>query len=188
MQLLFDSNGKNLLVTPHYYHKSVFLQLSFHTALKSVYTDCLTNEDSEGEIAAIKSLIYQELQRITWTFQGKFVQICWNFRGIYQVSQQVMAGTLICDKPEIKTKTYTRNQRQNELRHFALNSAFLLTHPLHAVLCRCSSYLQKTTNTPTLNQGWGVHGRGVDSFILWRYHIWVQSLNYFVADCGSFLI
>ena len=105
MQLLFDSNGKNLLITPHYYHKSVFLQLSFHTALKSVYTDSLTNEDSEGEIAAVKSLIYQELQGITWTFQGKFVQICWNFQGIYQVSQQVMAGTLICDKPEIKTKT-----------------------------------------------------------------------------------
>ena len=125
MQLLFDSNGKNLLVTPHHYHKSVFLQLSFHTALKSVYTDSLTNEDSEGEIAAVKSLIYQELQGITWTFQGKFVQICWNFQGIYQVSLLVMAGTLICDKPEIKTKTYTRNQRQNESRHFALNWTFL---------------------------------------------------------------
>ena len=158
MQFLFDSNGKNLLVTPHYHHKSVFLQLSFHTALKSVYTDSLTNEDSEGEIAAVKSLIYQELQGITWTFQGKFVQICWNFQGIYQVSQQVMAGTLICDKPEIKTKTYTHNQWQNELRHFALNWAFLLTHPLHAVLCRCSSYLQKTTNTATLNGGGGYMG------------------------------
>ena len=136
----------------------MFLQLSFHTALKSVYTDSLTNEDSEGEIAAVKSLIYQELQGITWTFQGKFVQICWNFQGIYQVSQQVMAGTLICDKPEIKTKTYTHNQWQNELRHFALNWAFLLTHPLHAVLCRCSSYLQKTTNTATLNGGGGYMG------------------------------
>ena len=153
MQLLFDSNGKNLLVTPHHYHKSVFLQLSFHTALKSVYTDSLTNEDSEGEIDAVKSLIYQELQGITWTFQGKFVQICWNFQGIYQVSEQVMAGTLICDKPEIKTKTCNCNQWQNELRHFALNWAFLLTHPLHAVLCQCSSYLQKMTNTPTLTGG-----------------------------------
>ena len=151
MQLLFDSNGKNLLVTPHYHHKSVFLQLSFHTALKSVYTDSLTNEDFVGEIAAVKSLIYQELQGITWTFQGKFVQICWNFQGIYQVSLLVMAGTLICDKPIIKAKTYTCNQQQNELRHFALNWAFLLTHPLHAVLCQCSSYLQKMTNTPTLN-------------------------------------
>ena len=28
-----------------------------------------------------------------------------------------------------------------------------LPHPLHAMLCRCSSYLQKTTNTPTLNGG-----------------------------------
>ena len=190
MQLLFDSNGKNLLVTPHHYHKSVFLQLSFHTALKSVYTDSLTNEDFEGEIAAVKSLIYQELQGITWTFQGKFVQICWNFQGIYQVSEQVMAGTLICDKPEIKTKTCNCNQWQNELRHFALNWAFLLTHPLHAVLCRCSSYLQKTTNTPTLNGmgGGGVHRRGVDSFVLWSYPIWVQCLNYFVSDCGSFFI
>ena len=32
------------------------------------------------------------------------------------------------------------------------NIAFL-PHPLRATLCPCSSYLQKTTNTPTLNGG-----------------------------------
>ena len=32
------------------------------------------------------------------------------------------------------------------------NIAFL-PHPLRAMLCPCSSYLQKTTNTPTLNGG-----------------------------------
>ena len=47
------------------------------------------------------------------------------------------------------------NRRQNELRHFALNWAFLhfTEFKIHALLCRCSSYLQKTTNTPTLNGG-----------------------------------
>ena len=47
------------------------------------------------------------------------------------------------------------NGRQNELRHFALNWAFLhfTEFKIHALLCRCSSYLQKTTNTPTLNGG-----------------------------------
>ena len=185
MQLLFDSNGKNLLVTPHYHHKSVFLQLSFHTALKSVYTDSLTNEDSEGEIAAVTSLIYQELQGITWTFQGKFVQICWNFQGIYQVSEQVMAGTLICDKPEIKTKTYTRNQRQNELRHFALNWTFLrftdfkrrkysFFSPIPSMQC-CADVPATYKRHPNFEwEGRGGHGRGVDSFVLLSYPIWVQ--------------
>ena len=47
------------------------------------------------------------------------------------------------------------NGRQNELRHFALNWAFLhfTEFKIHALLCRCSSYLQKRTNTPTLNGG-----------------------------------
>ena len=34
------------------------------------------------------------------------------------------------------------------------NKAFL-PHPLHAIMCHCSSYLQKTTNTQTLNGGEG---------------------------------
>ena len=189
MQLLFDSNGKNLLVTPHHYHKSVFLQLSFHTVLKSVYTDSLTNEDSEGEIAAVKSLIYQELQGITWTFQGKFVQICWNFQGIYQVSEQVMAGTLICDKPEIKTKTCNCDQWQNELRHFCPKLGFF-THP--SPPCSVVPMFQLPTENdkhPNFEwEGGGGHARGVDSFVLCSYPIWVQCLNYFVADCGSFFI
>ena len=47
------------------------------------------------------------------------------------------------------------NRRQNELRHFALNWAFLhfTEFKIHVLLCRCSSYLQKTTNIPTLNGG-----------------------------------
>ena len=66
------------------------------------------------------------------------------------------------------TNLKTYNRRQNELRHFTLNWAFcmlywlqkeeiqlLLPYPLHAMLCRCLNYLQKTTNTPTLNGGAG---------------------------------
>ena len=52
----------------------------------------------------------------------------------------------------------------NQLRHFALKGRSLtlcqrkkkkiklsLPYPLHAMLCRCSSYLQKTTNTQLCN-------------------------------------
>ena len=37
--------------------------------------------------------------------------------------------------------------------HQKEETQLFLPHPLHAMLCRCSSYLQKTTNTPTLNGG-----------------------------------
>ena len=56
-----------------------------------------------------------------------------------------------------------------------------LPHPLHAMLCCCSSYVQKTTNTPTLNC---VGGKGVHSFVFWSYPIWVQCLNNFITDWG----
>ena len=59
------------------------------------------------------------------------------------------------------TNLKTYNRRQNELRHFTLNWAFcmlywlqkeeiqlFLPHPLHAMLCQCLSYLQKTTKHP----------------------------------------
>ena len=61
--------------------------------------------------------------------------------------------------------SFSYNRRPNELRHLAQNWAFLhfinfkrrkysfLPHPLLAMLCPCSSCLQKTTNTPTLNGG-----------------------------------
>ena len=53
------------------------------------------------------------------------------------------------------------------MRHFALMGLsdvllismgkirLFLPHPLHAMFCRCSSYIQKTTNTPTVNEGEG---------------------------------
>ena len=70
------------------------------------------------------------------------------------------------------TNLKTYNWRQDELRHFTLNWAIcmlywlqkeeiqlLLPYPLHAMLCRCLNYLQKTTNTQTLNGG-AVEGSG----------------------------
>ena len=43
--------------------------------------------------------------------------------------------------------------------HTLLERGFLMSyqlpHPLYAILCWCSRYLQKTTNTPTLNGGEG---------------------------------
>ena len=35
------------------------------------------------------------------------------------------------------------------------------------------------------NFKWRGQGRGVDSFLLWGYPIWVPCLNNFVADCGD---
>ena len=55
------------------------------------------------------------------------------------------------------------------------------------MLCRCSSYLGKTINTPTLNGG----GRGgvqillFSEVTLFEYNVY---LNYFVTNCGSFLL
>ena len=85
------------------------------------------------------------------------------------------------------TNLKTYNRRQNELRHFALNWAFcmlywlqkeeiqlFLPHPLHAMLCWCLSYLQKTTNTPTLIGG-GAAGCGFCCSLKFKlYPIWVH--------------
>ena len=58
---------------------------------------------------------------------------------------------------EVVSVYRTCNGRQNSLRHFVPKglSDVLLTSKGEnsAVLCRCSSYLSKTTNTPTLNGG-----------------------------------
>ena len=60
-------------------------------------------------------------------------------------------------------------------------------HPLHAMLCRCSSYLQKTTNTPTLNGG---EGEGVwillfSKVTLFEYSAWKKILISRVDDSSS---
>ena len=60
----------------------------------------------------------------------------------------------------------SNNWRQNQLRHFALKGLsnifaslkkekikFSFLHNLHVMLYHCSSYLQKTTNAPTCNEG-----------------------------------
>ena len=47
---------------------------------------------------------------------------------------------------------------------------------------RCLSYLQKTNKHPNFERRG--QGRGADSFVSWRYPIWIQCLNNFVADCS----
>ena len=56
-----------------------------------------------------------------------------------------------------------------------------LHHPLHAMLCRCLSYLKKikTRNTPTLNGG---EDGGV--WILLFSELTLFECNNFIADCG----
>ena len=58
-----------------------------------------------------------------------------------------------------------------------------LLHPLHAMLCHCSSYLKTTTNTQTWN-GWGEE-TDVDCFVLQScmYPFKGQGFNNFAASC-----
>ena len=57
-----------------------------------------------------------------------------------------------------------------------------IPHPLHAMLYRCSSYLQKTANTPTSNGG----GRGRVQILLFSEDTLFEykCLDNFVADCS----
>ena len=48
---------------------------------------------------------------------------------------------------------------------------------------RCAA-IQATDRKPQTPQLWMEgRGKGVDSFVLWSYPIWVQCLNNFVAIC-----
>ena len=94
-------------------------------------------------------------------------------------------------KKEAKVVNY--NRRQNELRHFALDElfdvfrtskgekiAFLPPSSLYNVVPLFNLPLE---NKKHPNFEWRGQGRGVDSYVLWGYPIWVQCLNNFVADC-----
>ena len=87
---------------------------------------------------------------------------------------------------------HINNQRQNELRHFSRNWAFLpftdlkrgeysFSSPIQCCAAVWATYRKQQT-TRTLNGGSG--GRGVDSFVLWSYPIWIQCLNNFVTNCS----
>ena len=86
----------------------------------------------------------------------------------------------------------SHNRRQNELRHFALYRAFyfLLTSkagniafPPPSPLCNVVPLFELPIQNKHPNTEWRGQGRGVDSFALWSYPIWVQCLHNFVADC-----
>ena len=59
---------------------------------------------------------------------------------------------------------------------------FFLPLPLHAMLCRCSNYLKKTANTPTLNGGdrGGVQVLLFSKGTLFEYNV----STIFFADCS----
>ena len=87
------------------------------------------------------------------------------------------------------------SRRQNELRQFALNWAFFkfcwpqkgeysFSHP--SPPCNVLPLFKlPLKNNKHLNFDWRGQGRGVDSFHLLSYPIWVQCLNNFVTDCWS---
>ena len=99
----------------------------------------------------------------------------------------------IAPVPNKTTSSAGYNRRQNELRHFPLkglfdvfltskgeNIAFPPPSPACNVVPLFELPLEKRTNTPIK---WRGQGRGVYSFVLWSYPIWVQCLNNFVGDC-----
>ena len=102
------------------------------------------------------------------------------------------SGEELCRKLTSYIDTY--NRRQNKLRHFALNWAFLyftdfkrgkysFSSPIPSMQCCAAVRAIPLENNKHLNFEWRGQGRGVDSFVLRSYPISVQSLNNFVADC-----
>ena len=85
------------------------------------------------------------------------------------------------------------NRRQNELRHFAQNWAFLrfinfkrrkYSFPPPSPPCNVVPLFQlPIENNKHPNFEWRGQGRGADSFVLRSYPICIQCLNNFVADC-----
>ena len=86
------------------------------------------------------------------------------------------------------------NRRQNELKYFALNEAFLrftafkrrkfsFSFPISSTQCSADvrATYRKKNKHPSFE--WRGQGRGADSIVLWSYPIWVQCLNNFVSDC-----
>ena len=96
------------------------------------------------------------------------------------------------------------NRRQNELRHFAQNWAFLrfmdfkrrkysfpppspYSFPPPSPPCNVVPLFQlPIENNKHPNFEWRGQGRGADSFVLRCYPIYVQYLNNFVSDCRFF--
>ena len=87
------------------------------------------------------------------------------------------------------------NQRLNELRHFALNWAFLhftdfkrgkynFPPPPPSPPCNVVLLFElPIENNKHPNFEWRGQRRSVDTFVLWSYPIWGQYLNCFVGSC-----
>ena len=88
------------------------------------------------------------------------------------------------------------NRQQNELRHFALKALFDIFSdvegennysfpppPIPSMQC-CAAVRATFRNNKPPNFEWRRQGRGVDSFVLWSYPIWVQCLNNLSAIVG----
>ena len=91
-----------------------------------------------------------------------------------------------------KTLAATNNRRQNELRHFSQNWAFLgstnfkrrkysFCSPIPSMQC-CADVRLPIENNRHPNFEWRGQGTGADSFVLQTYPVWIQCLNNFVAD------
>ena len=75
----------------------------------------------------------------------------------------------------------TYNRRQNKLRHWLQKGKYSFSSLIPSM--QCCAAVRATYRKQQTPQIWMEgEGVGVDSFVLWRYPIWVQCLNNFVAD------
>ena len=89
--------------------------------------------------------------------------------------------------------SYSYNRQQNELRHFVLKElfdVFLTSREEKIAPCPPSPpynvvplFELPLENNKHSNFEWRGQGWGVDSFVLWRYPIWIQCLNNFLSNC-----
>ena len=114
------------------------------------------------------------------------------FNIVISMSYRLLTGanrTTVCTLKLIDSD----NRWQNELRHFALNWAFLhftdfkrrkyrFFSPPFSPCNLVPMFGLPIENNKHPNFEWRGQGRGVDSFVLWVCPIWVQCLNNFVAD------
>ena len=127
---------------------------------------------------------YRFLSQYQIPCQG-FGESC--FPSISQILSQILHCILAKSRNlRIPSKPYPKLQSATKLVETLFKNEKIklsLLHPLHAMLCRCSSYLKTTTNTQTWN-GWGEE-TDVDCFVLQScmYPFKGQGFNNFAVSC-----
>ena len=121
-----------------------------------------------------------------WTLHCSFMYRCWReLKNLREAQGYVNTQLKVVIRRSVTTFVF--DQRQSGLKHFVLNWAFLRFTDFIRRKCVFSPPSSPCNVVPLYtkhpNFEWRVQGRGVDSFALWSYPIWVECLNNTVADC-----